>query len=124
MLRSSPLFQTALSDKPLNRPSPDPADPLNFSNSRKITILALMALYAFVTNVSSSIISSALPTLVTAFATFHERGPPTGIVPFSKLTHLIAVNNLFLGAANIWWVPLGNSKYRSMKSTMHMLMMR
>jgi len=124
MLRSSPLFQDALSDKHLNRPSPDPADPLNFSNSRKIAILALMALYAFVTNVSSSIISSALPTLVTAFATFPERGPPTGIVPFSKLTHLIAVNNLFLGAANIWWVPLGNSKYHSMQLTVHMLMMR
>ncbi|KAI4758891.1 MFS general substrate transporter [Aureobasidium sp. EXF-3400] len=90
-------------------PSPDPADPLNFSNSRKIMILALMSLYAFVTNVSSSIISSALPTLVTAFATFHERGPPTGIVAFSKLTHLIAINNLFLGASNIWWVPLGNT---------------
>lgn len=81
-----------------------------------------MALYAFVTNVSSSIISSALPNLVTAFATFHERGPPTGIVPFSKLTHLIAINNLFLGASNIWWVPLGNSKYHSMQWTVHMLM--
>lgn len=99
------------SDEYLYRPSPDPADPLNFSNSRKVMILALMSLYAFVTNVSSSIISSALPTLVTAFATFHERGPPTGIIAFSKLTHLIAINNLFLGASNIWWVPLGNSKY-------------
>lgn len=67
-----------------------------------------MGLYAFTTNVSSSIISSALPTLVTAFATF-GRGPPTGLVPFTSLTHLIAVNNLMLGAANIWWVPLGNT---------------
>ncbi|KAI5239665.1 MFS general substrate transporter [Aureobasidium subglaciale] len=90
-------------------PSPDPADPLNFSNTRKITILLLMSVYAFVTNVSSSIISSALPNLVTAFMVMHERGPPTGIIPFGTLTHLIAVNNLFLGASNIWWVPLGNT---------------
>ncbi|KAH0130085.1 MFS general substrate transporter, partial [Aureobasidium melanogenum] len=90
-------------------PSPDPADPLNFSNSRKVMILALMSLYAFVTNVSSSIISSALPSLVTAFMQLHPHGPPTGILPFSKLTHLVAINNLFLGASNIWWVPLGNS---------------
>jgi MFS family permease len=81
-----------------------------------------MSLYAFVTNVSSSIISSALPSLITAFATFHERGPPTGILAFSKLTHLIAINNLFLGASNIWWVPLGNSKYHSRQPTVHMLM--
>lgn len=67
-----------------------------------------MGLYAFTTNVSSSIISSALPTLVTAWAHYGE-GPPTGIVPFTSLTHLIAVNNLMLGAANIWWVPLGNT---------------
>lgn len=73
-------------------------------------ILAIMALYAFITNISSSIISSALPNLVTAFMVMHERGPPTGIIQFSTLTHLIAVNNLFLGASNIWWVPLGNSK--------------
>ncbi|KEQ82771.1 MFS general substrate transporter [Aureobasidium pullulans EXF-150] len=90
-------------------PSPDPADPLNFSNTRKVMILAIMALYAFITNVSSSIISSALPTLVTAFMVMHERGPPTGIIQFSTLTHLIAVNNLFLGASNTWWVPLGNT---------------
>ncbi|KAI5204838.1 MFS general substrate transporter [Aureobasidium subglaciale] len=90
-------------------PSPDPADPLNFSNTRKITILLLMSVYAFVTNVSSSIISSALPNLVTAFMVMHERGPPTGIVPFGTLTHLIAVNSLLLGASNIWWVPLANT---------------
>jgi MFS family permease len=68
-----------------------------------------MSLYAFVTNISSAIISSALPTLITAFMVMHERGPPTGILPFSKLTHLIAVNNLMLGASNIFWVPLGNT---------------
>lgn len=89
-------------------PSPDPADPLNFPQWRKIAILLLMGLYAFTANLSSSVISSALPDLVTAFAHF-GRGPPTGLVPFSSLTHLIAVNNLMLGASNIWWVPLGNT---------------
>ncbi|GAB7351469.1 hypothetical protein MBLNU459_g2128t1 [Dothideomycetes sp. NU459] len=89
-------------------PSPDPADPLNFPMWRKIAILLLMGIYAFTTNVSSSVISSALPDLVTAFAHF-GKGPPTGLIPFSSLTHLIAVNNLMLGASNIWWVPLGNT---------------
>lgn len=69
-----------------------------------------MSLYAFITNVASSVISSALPTLVTAFAKYPLHAAPTGIVGFGKLTHLIAVNSLMLGASNIWWVPLGNSK--------------
>ncbi|KAJ9632339.1 hypothetical protein H2203_000744 [Taxawa tesnikishii (nom. ined.)] len=90
-------------------PSPDPADPLNFSKPRKYAILAAMSLYAFVTNVSSSIFASALPSLITAWATFPEHGPPTGLMSFSTLTHLIAVNVLMLGIANIWWVPLGNT---------------
>ncbi|KAL1305030.1 hypothetical protein AAFC00_003929 [Neodothiora populina] len=90
-------------------PSQDPADPLNFPMWRKLAILSCMSLYAFITNVSSAIISSALPELVTAFATFSRTGPPTGLVPFSSLTHLIAVNILMLGASNIWWVPLGNT---------------
>ena len=80
-------------------PSPDPADPLNFSMFRKITILALMALYAFITNVASSIISSALPDLVTAWLVIGPHGPvigphgPEGLVGFSSLTHLIAVRH-------------------------------
>lgn len=68
-----------------------------------------MSLYAFIANFASSVISSALPVLVTAFATFHPMGPPTGIVPFDSLVHLIAVNVLMLGAANIFWVPLSNT---------------
>lgn len=90
-------------------PSADPADPLNFSMTRKLTILALMSVYAAVANISSSVLSSALPNLVTAWATFSQRGPPTGIVPFDNLAHLIAVNNLMLGAANIFIVPLSNT---------------
>jgi MFS family permease len=77
--------------------------------SRKITILALMSLYAFVTNISSAIISSALPNLITAFATFSDHGPPEGIVPFESLTRLVAINLLALGVANVWWVPLSNT---------------
>jgi len=77
--------------------------------TRKLTILALMSLYAAVANISSAILSSALPNLVTAWAVFSQRGPPTGIVPFTNLTHLIAVNSLMLGAANIFWVPLSNT---------------
>lgn len=76
---------------------------------RKLTILALMSIYAFLANFSSSVLSSALPELVTAWATFSERGPPTGLVPFTDLTRLIAVNSLMLGAANVLWVPLGNT---------------
>ena len=51
-----------------------------------------MASYAFVANVSSSILSSALPDLVTAFAVFNPSSPPVGIIAFSDLTHLIAVS--------------------------------
>ncbi|KAF2151533.1 major facilitator superfamily transporter [Myriangium duriaei CBS 260.36] len=90
-------------------PSSDPADPLNFSMTRKTIILMLMSGYALVTNISSSVLSSALPNLVTAFATFSQHGPPVGIVPFSDLTHLIAVNNLMLGISNILIVPLSNT---------------
>lgn len=90
-------------------PSSDPADPLNWSLARRVTILVLMSLYALITNISSAILSSALPNLVTAFATFSNHGPPEGIVPFGDLTHLVAVNLLALGAANIWWVPLSDT---------------
>lgn len=89
-------------------PSADPADPLNFSMTRKITILSIMSIYAFVANFSSSVISSALPNLITAFATFPAHGPPTGLESFSTLVQLVAVNSLMLGAANVFIVPLGN----------------
>jgi MFS family permease len=90
-------------------PSKDPADPLNWSLMRRVTILILMSLYALITNISSAIISSALPNLVTAFATFSNHGPPTGLIAFGDLTHLIAVNLLALGVGNIWWVPLSDT---------------
>lgn len=77
--------------------------------TRKITILTLMSGYAFTANFSSSILSSALPTLVTAFAVFSPMGPPTGIEAFSDLTQLIAVSNLMLGCSNLFWVPLSNT---------------
>lgn len=92
-------------------PSADPADPLNWPLWRKQVVLVLMGLYAVVTNVQSAVLASALPSLVAAFATFHPDGPPTGLVPFSHLAHLIAVNSLMLGASAVWWVPLSHSEH-------------
>lgn len=69
----------------------------------------LMSLYALVANISSAIIGSALPNLVTAWATFSQFGPPTGLIAFGDLSHLVAVSLLALGAANIWWVPLSDT---------------
>jgi MFS family permease len=68
-----------------------------------------MSLYALITNISSAILSSALPNLVTAFATFPEHGPSQGLVLFGNLTRLVAVNVLAVGVANIWWVPLSDT---------------
>ncbi|KAF2218864.1 major facilitator superfamily domain-containing protein [Elsinoe ampelina] len=90
-------------------PSADPADPLNFAQWRKYAILALMSVYAFISNTQSAIVSSAFPKMVTAWAVFSERGPPTGIVPFPRLVYLISVNSLMLGASNLLWVPLSNT---------------
>lgn len=98
-----------LSFSPNSEPSLDPADPLNFPVWRKVTILLCMSLYAFTANVSSAILSSALPALVTAFAVFKPDGPPQGLVSFSSLTHLTAVSVLMLGVSNVFWVPLGNT---------------
>ncbi|PSK48600.1 hypothetical protein B9Z65_114 [Elsinoe australis] len=90
-------------------PSADPADPLNFPIWRKLAILALMSVYAFISNTQSAILSSAFPKMVTAWAKFSPMGPPTGIIPFPRLVYLIAVNSLMLGASNIIWVPLSNT---------------
>ncbi|KAF2152848.1 MFS general substrate transporter [Myriangium duriaei CBS 260.36] len=90
-------------------PSLDPADHLDWAMWRKVLVLSVMALYAFINNITSSIISSALPNLITAFATFSNHGPPTGVVPFSTLSHLIAVNVLLTGAGNILIVSLSNT---------------
>ncbi|KAF4548667.1 MFS-type transporter-like protein 10 [Elsinoe fawcettii] len=90
-------------------PSADPADPLNFAQWRKYAILALMSIYAFISNTQSAIVSSAFPKMVTAWAVFSPMGPPTGIVPFPRLVYLISVNSLMLGASNLLWVPLSNT---------------
>ena len=85
------------------QPSTDPADPLNFPWWRKMSILGCMSLLPFVVNFASASISSALPI----YASTPIFGfPPT---PFSKLTHLLAVNVLMLGASNLFWVPLANT---------------
>ncbi|CAK7203109.1 hypothetical protein SEUCBS139899_005838 [Sporothrix eucalyptigena] len=90
-------------------PSADPGDPLNWPMWRKVVILTLMGLYAIITNFQSSDLTSALPDLVTAFATFDTSGNAAGIESFSNLTHLIAVNSFMLGASAVWWVPLSNT---------------
>ncbi|KAF2113755.1 major facilitator superfamily domain-containing protein [Lophiotrema nucula] len=84
------------------QPSADPADPLNFSNWRKLSILACMSLLPFVVNFTSSSISSAF--------ILYASTPIFGLPPktFSELSHLLAVNILMLGASNLWWVPLAN----------------
>ncbi|KAK2796526.1 hypothetical protein FQN51_009306 [Onygenales sp. PD_10] len=84
------------------KPSLDPADPLNWPLWRKLAILFCMSLYAFVANFTSASLSSALPIMATPLV-FR---PP---IPMSRLTHLIAVNVLMLGAGNIWNVPLAHT---------------
>jgi hypothetical protein len=84
-------------------PTADPADPLNFSRWRKLSLLACMSLLPFVVNITSSSLSSALPVYA---ATPIFGFPPTS---FSKLTRLLAVNVLFLGTSNLVWVPLANT---------------
>ncbi|KAJ5655252.1 hypothetical protein N7507_007202 [Penicillium longicatenatum] len=80
----------------------DCRDPYTWPSWRRIMCLFCMAVYAFLANFSSASISSAFPLLTTPLAF----NPPVGI---GRLTRLVAVNVLMLGAANIWWVPLGNA---------------
>ncbi|OJJ04051.1 hypothetical protein ASPVEDRAFT_43491 [Aspergillus versicolor CBS 583.65] len=84
------------------QPSSDPCDPLNWATWRKTVVLVCMAVYAFVGNFTSSSIASAFPIYATPLAF----NPP---VSMGRLSHLIAVNVLMMGAANIWWVPLANT---------------
>ncbi|BCS23784.1 uncharacterized protein APUU_40228S [Aspergillus puulaauensis] len=84
------------------QPSSDPCDPLNWATWRKTVVLVCMSVYAFVGNFSSASISSAFPVYATPLAF----NPP---VPMGRLSHLVAVNVLMMGAANIWWVPLANT---------------
>ncbi|KAI8937432.1 hypothetical protein NX059_005155 [Plenodomus lindquistii] len=85
------------------QPSQDPADPLNLPFWRKLAVLGVMSLHPFVVNLTSASLSSALP--------IYASTPKFGLPPpsFSKLTYLIAVNMLMVGASNIWWVPLANT---------------
>ncbi|KAF2856662.1 MFS general substrate transporter [Plenodomus tracheiphilus IPT5] len=85
------------------QPSQDPADPLNLPFWRKLAILGVMSLHPFVVNVTSASLSSALP--------IYASTPKFGLPPpsFSKLTYLVAVNILMVGASNVWWVPLANT---------------
>ncbi|KAH9863489.1 hypothetical protein IAQ61_009767 [Plenodomus lingam] len=85
------------------QPTTDPADPLNLPVWRKLAMLGVLSLHPFVVNVTSASMSSALP-IYAATPVFGT--PPVG---FAKLTNLIAVNVLMVGAANIWWVPLANT---------------
>jgi hypothetical protein len=87
----------------LPQPSTDPADPLNLPVWRKQSMLAVMSLLPFVVNFTSSSIGSALPI----YASTPVFGFPP--IPFARLTYLIAVNLLMLGASNLWWVPLANT---------------
>ncbi|KAL0933460.1 major facilitator superfamily transporter [Colletotrichum truncatum] len=82
------------------QPSKDPADPLNWPSWRKFALLLTVSLYSFAGNFTSA---SIAPGLQLWFKTF-----PTQIRPFSDLTYFIAISTLFLGASNIWWVPLSN----------------
>ncbi|TKA80577.1 hypothetical protein B0A49_00629 [Cryomyces minteri] len=81
------------------QPSHDPADPLNWPKWRKIAILLCVSLFAFVTNLASASLASALPLLA-----MQSAWPVT----VAKLTQLVSVNILMVGASNLWWVPLAN----------------
>ncbi|KAF3388419.1 hypothetical protein F1880_004436 [Penicillium rolfsii] len=83
------------------QPSSSPADPLNWTTWRKSATLICMSLYAAIGNFTGASIASAFPLYATPLAF----NPPVSI---GNLTHLIAVNVLMMGAANLWWVPLAN----------------
>ncbi|KAF0314937.1 major facilitator superfamily transporter [Colletotrichum asianum] len=82
------------------QPSEDPADPLNWPKWRKFGLLLTVGLYSFAGNFTSASIAPALQLWFKEFPTDHR--------PFSDLTYFIAISTLFLGASNIWWVPLSN----------------
>ncbi|GKU10922.1 major facilitator superfamily transporter [Fusarium langsethiae] len=78
----------------------DPRDPLNFPTWTKIAALLVVSLYAFVANFTSGVIAPALQIWPMVF--------PKDPRSLSELSKLMAINVLFLGAGNIWWVPLSN----------------
>jgi len=77
---------------------------------RKYTVLTSMSLFAFVANFGSAAVAPAIPILQYQLVAFQEplRGPPV-LLPYSKLSHLIAVNVLLIGISNIIWVPVANT---------------
>ncbi|RKL07616.1 hypothetical protein BFJ71_g2216 [Fusarium oxysporum] len=78
----------------------DPQDPLNFPRWHKIAALSVASLYAFTANYTSGIIAPAFQLWPMIF--------PKDPRSLSQLSILIAIHILFLGAANIWWVPMSN----------------
>ncbi|KAE8149069.1 major facilitator superfamily domain-containing protein [Aspergillus avenaceus] len=98
------------------QPSDDPLDPLNWPSWRKFVVLLIMSLYAAIGNFTSSSIASAFPLYATPMAF----NPPVSI---GKLGHLVAVNALMMGAANILWVPLANTFGRRGVTLFNMLLL-
>lgn len=82
------------------QPSQSPLDPLNWPKWRKYATLLTMSLFCFFANFGSAGLAPALPIME------YQILPP---LPFSKLSHLIAVNVLLIGTSNIFWVPLANT---------------
>ncbi|KAH7263024.1 major facilitator superfamily domain-containing protein [Fusarium tricinctum] len=78
----------------------DPWDPLNFPTWHKVAALLVASLYAFTANYTSGVIAPAFQLWPMIF--------PQDPRSFSELSVLIAIHVLFLGGANIWWVPLSN----------------
>ncbi|KAI1848397.1 hypothetical protein JX265_008821 [Neoarthrinium moseri] len=81
-------------------PSADPADPLNWAPWRKHAVLAVAALYAFISNFTAACIAPALELFPVVYPNEHRT--------FAEVSRLIAVHVLFQGAGNILWVPLSN----------------
>ncbi|KAF4339646.1 HOL1 [Fusarium beomiforme] len=81
-------------------PTDDPRDPLNFPTWHKVAALSVASLFAFVANYTSGVIAPAFQMWPMIF--------PKDPRSLSELSKLIAIHVLFLGAANIWWVPMSN----------------
>ncbi|EKJ74968.1 hypothetical protein FPSE_04860 [Fusarium pseudograminearum CS3096] len=84
----------------ISSPTDDPRDPLNFPTWNKIAALLVASLYAFVANYTAGVIAPAFQLWPMIF--------PKDPRSLSELSKLMAINVLFLGAGNIWWVPLSN----------------
>lgn len=67
---------------------------------RKYAIVAIMSLYAAVTNFNAAVVGPALPIMQ------YEVQP---VQPFAKLNYLVAVNVLLIGTSNLIWVPVANT---------------